>query len=157
MLFRKVSRKILCLNFCDPMDCSPPGSSVHGDSPGKNTGMDCHALLQEIFPTQGSNPGFLHCRCILYHLSHQGSPWILEWAAYPFSKGTSQPRKKLRSLALQADSLPAELHVKPQEDNSDIEISKHLLGTYMLQTVLQTHTCAHSVIYLELRFSVFEL
>ena len=38
------------------MDCSPPGSSVHGDSPGKNTGVGCHALLQGIFPIQGSNP-----------------------------------------------------------------------------------------------------
>ena len=38
------------------------------------TGVGCHALLQGIFPTQGSNPGLLHCRCILYHLSYQGSP-----------------------------------------------------------------------------------
>ena len=38
------------------MDCSPPGSSVHGDSPGENTGMGCHALLQGIFWTQGSTP-----------------------------------------------------------------------------------------------------
>jgi len=38
------------------MDCSLPGSSVHGDSPGKNTGVGCHALFQGIFPTQGSNP-----------------------------------------------------------------------------------------------------
>ena len=44
------------------------------DSPGKNTGVGCHALLQGIFPTQGSNPGLLHCRQILYHLSLQGSP-----------------------------------------------------------------------------------
>ena len=63
-----------CLTLCDPTDCSPPGSSVHGDSPGKNTGVDCHALLQKIFPTQGLNPGLLHCRQILYHLSHRGSP-----------------------------------------------------------------------------------
>ena len=55
------------------MDCSPPGSSVHRDSPGKNTGVGCQALLQGIFPTQGSNPGLLHCRQILYHLSHQRS------------------------------------------------------------------------------------
>ena len=60
--------------LCDPMDCSPPGSSVHGDSPGKNIGVGCLALLQGIFPTQGLNPGLLHCRWILYHLSHQGSP-----------------------------------------------------------------------------------
>jgi len=52
------------------MDCSPLGPSVHGASPGKNTGVGCHALLQGIFPTQGSNPGLRHCRRILYHLSH---------------------------------------------------------------------------------------
>ena len=55
----------LCPTLCDPMDCSPPGSSVHGDSLGKNTGVGCHALLQGIFPTQGSNPGLPHCRLIL--------------------------------------------------------------------------------------------
>ena len=51
-----------CPNLCDPMDCSPPGSSVHVDSPGKNTGVGCHALLPGIFPTQGLNPGLLYCR-----------------------------------------------------------------------------------------------
>ena len=42
--------------------------------PGKNTGVGCYFLLQGIFPTQGLNPGLLHCRQMLYHLSHQGSP-----------------------------------------------------------------------------------
>ena len=65
----------LCPTLCDPMNCSPPGSSVHGDSPGKNIWMGCHALLQGIFLTQGLNPGLPHWRWILYHLSHQGSPW----------------------------------------------------------------------------------
>ena len=46
-----------CPTFCDPMDCSLPRSSVHGDSPGKKTGVGCHALLQRIFSTQGWNPG----------------------------------------------------------------------------------------------------
>ena len=50
----------LCLSLFDPMDSRPPGSSVHGDSPGKNTGVDCHDLLQGIFPTQGSNPDLPH-------------------------------------------------------------------------------------------------
>ena len=50
------------------MDCSPPGSSVHEDSPGKNTGVGCHAFLQGIFPTQGSNPGLPHCVCISIYL-----------------------------------------------------------------------------------------
>ena len=45
-----------CPSLCNPVDCSPSGSSVHGDSPGKSTGVGCHALLQGIFPTQGSNP-----------------------------------------------------------------------------------------------------
>ena len=57
----------------NPMDCSPPGSSVHWDSPGKNIGVGGHALLQGIFPTQGSNPSLPHCRRILYQLSYQGS------------------------------------------------------------------------------------
>ena len=48
-----------------------PGSSVHGDSPGKNTGVGYHALLQGILPTQGLKPGLLHCRQILYRLSHE--------------------------------------------------------------------------------------
>ena len=61
-----------------PHDCSPPGSSVHGDSPGKNIGEGCHALLQGIFPVQGLNPHLPHCRQILYHLSHQGSP-SMKW------------------------------------------------------------------------------
>ena len=58
-----------CLTPCDPMDCNPPGTSAHGYSPGKNTGVGSHSLLQVIFPTQGSNPGLLHCRQIVYCLS----------------------------------------------------------------------------------------
>ena len=57
-----------CPTFCDCMECSPPGSSVHGGYPGKNIRVGCHALPHGIFPTQGSNPGLPHC-------SLQGSPW----------------------------------------------------------------------------------
>ena len=64
------------------------------NSPGHNTGMSSHSLPQGIFPTQGSNPGLLHCRRILYQLSHKGSPRILEWVAYPFSSGSSWPRNR---------------------------------------------------------------
>ena len=49
-----------CPTLCDITDCSLPGSSVHGNSPGENTGVDCHALLQGILPTQGWNPHLLH-------------------------------------------------------------------------------------------------
>ena len=52
-----------CLTLCHPEDCSPPGSSVHGDSPGKNTGVGCLARLKGIFPTQGSRRVW----GILYH------------------------------------------------------------------------------------------
>ena len=52
----------------------PHGLCNLWNSPGQNTGVDCHFLLQGIFPTQGSNPGLLHCRQILYQLSHKGSP-----------------------------------------------------------------------------------
>ena len=64
----------LCPTLCSPMDCIRPVSSVCGDSPGRNTGVGCHALLQGLFPTQGSNPGLPHCRQILYCLIHQGNP-----------------------------------------------------------------------------------
>ena len=48
-----------CPTLCNPMDCSPPGSSIQGDSPGKNTGVGCHALLQGIFLSRGLNPPLL--------------------------------------------------------------------------------------------------
>ena len=56
------------------MDCSSPGCSIPGISPGQNTGVGSHSLLQGIFPTQGSNLNLLHCRRILYCPSYQGSP-----------------------------------------------------------------------------------
>ena len=74
----------LCLTLCDPMDHSPPSSPVHGDSPGKNTRVGYHTLLQGIFPTQGLNPGFVHWRQILYHLSHQGKPIHVLLSFNPF-------------------------------------------------------------------------
>ena len=63
---------------------SPPGSSVHGDSPGKKTGVGCHALHQGVFPTQGLNPGLLHCSFadeFFYPLSHR------EWEGGPKERG----------------------------------------------------------------------
>ena len=52
-----------------------------GISPGKNIGVGCHAFLQGMFPIQGFSPGHLRCRQILYQLSPQGSPGILEWVS----------------------------------------------------------------------------
>ena len=73
------------ITLCTVLMCSVMSDSLwpHGlqpsrllctwNSPGKSTGVDCHTLLQGIFPTQGSNSGFGHCRRILYHLNHQGT------------------------------------------------------------------------------------
>ena len=65
-----------CLTLCDPMDRSPPGSSVHGASLGKDTGLGGHALFQGILPTQESNPGLPHCRWIIYCLSTREAPFL---------------------------------------------------------------------------------
>ena len=72
----------LCATLWGPMDCSPPGSSAHGDSPGKNTGVGCHALLQGIFPMQGLNPhllGRLHWQAGSVPLAPSGKPIIQCW------------------------------------------------------------------------------
>ena len=74
----------------------PHGLYSPWNSPDQNTGVGSLSLLQGIFPTQGSNPGLLHYRQILYQLSHKGSPKILEWVAYPFSSRSSQPRNPTR-------------------------------------------------------------
>ena len=60
----------------------------------KNTGVSRLSLLRGIFPTQGSNWDLLHCRWILYQLSHKGSPRILEWVAYPFFRRSSRSRNR---------------------------------------------------------------
>ena len=77
-----------CPILCDLMGHSPQ------NSPGQNTAVGSLSLLQWIFPTQRSNPGFPHCRWIIYQLSLKESPGILEWVAYPFSSGSSQPRNR---------------------------------------------------------------
>ena len=74
----------------------PHGLYGPWDSLSQNTGVDSLSLLQGILPNQGSNPGLPHCRWILYQLSHKRSPRILEWAAYPFSRGSSWPRNQTR-------------------------------------------------------------
>ena len=72
----------------------PHGLYSQWNSPGQSTGVSSLSLLQGIFPTHWSNPGLLHCRQILYQLSHKWSPRILEWVAYPFSSGSSQLRNQ---------------------------------------------------------------
>ena len=98
------------------MDHSMPGSSVHQIQQARILEWVASFLLQGIFLTQRLNPGLPHCGRILYHLSHQGGPRILEWEAYPFSRGYSQCRNQTGSPALQVDSLPAKLSGKPNNN-----------------------------------------
>ena len=116
----------LCMGFArqeywSGLPCPPPGDLLHPgiepaslmsstlagrfftawhhspwNSPGQNTGVDSLSRLQGIFSTQGLNPGLPHCKRILYHLSHQGSPRILKWVASLFSSGSSPPRNRTR-------------------------------------------------------------
>ena len=116
------------------MHCSPTGSSVHGDPPGKNTGVGCHAFLQGIFQTQGSNPGFPHFRWILYHLATREAHEYWGGQPFPSSGDLPNPGPELGSLALRADSLPAELPGKPRSSEV-ILIELQLIST--LDSVLQ--------------------
>ena len=100
----------LFLTLCNPMDCNPTGFSVHGDSPGKNTGVGCYGLLRAIFSTQGLNPVIPHCRRILCYLCHQENPRILDWVACPFSRGSSRLGIK---MGYPADRWPSELPRSP--------------------------------------------
>ena len=96
----------------DSSPAEPQGNS-------KNTGVGSLSLLQGIFPTQGSNPGLLHCRWILYQLSHKESLRILEWVAYPFSSGSSQPRNRTGVSCIAGGLfLPTELSGTPKGDGS---------------------------------------
>ena len=119
------------MTLWDSMDCSLAGSSVHGILQAKKTGVSSHSLLQDIFPTQRSNPGLPHCRWILYLLSYHSNAWnevkwkplnhvqlfatpwtihtvhgilqarTLEWVDFPFSNSNAY----LQSKALVSASL----------------------------------------------------
>ena len=78
-----------CLTLCNPMDYTVPGILQ-----ARILELGSLSLLQGIFPTQGSNPGLLHCRWILYQLSHKESPRTLKWVAFPFFRGSSWPRDR---------------------------------------------------------------
>ena len=81
-----------CPTLCDPMYYT-----VHGILQAEYRSGSL-SLLPGIFPIQGSNPGLLHCRRILYQLSHQGSPRILEWVAYPFTSRSSRTQESNQDL-----------------------------------------------------------
>ena len=108
-----------CLILCDPKDYTVPA------------GVCSLSLPQGIFPTQGLNPGFPHCRQILNQLSHKRSPRILEWVACPFSGNLPDTGIEPGSPALQADSLPTELLGKPQNYDFGLIIIKVNASTWL--------------------------
>ena len=111
---------------------SSPGSLVHGDSPGKNTGVGCHTLLQGIFPTQGLNPGLLYYRSILYHLSHQGSPCIFH-SEFNFSHPCMQLCVRIPVTASQPWLF---LKLSGKFKNSDPCLFTLLIVSFVVQKIL---------------------
>ena len=84
------------------------------DSPGKDTGVGSLSLLQGVLPTQGSNPGLLLCRQILYHLSHQGTQWS-PWGCYYFSKNASNMNPPWVAATPEKDVLPKSADPIPED------------------------------------------
>ena len=103
-----------CPTLCNPMDCSLPGSSVHEDSPGKNTGLGCHDLLQGNLPNPGIKPRYPALQVDSLPSEPPGKPKNC-WSGYliPSPWDLLDPEVERGSPALQADSLPAELPGKP--------------------------------------------
>ena len=98
----------LCPTLCDPMDYT-----VHRILQARILEWVTVPFSRLSYKPRDRTQAYLHCRWILYQLSHQGSPRILEWVANPFSRGSSDPGIELGSPALQADSLSAERTGKP--------------------------------------------
>ena len=97
---------------CDSL--RPHGLHSPWDSPGQDTGVGSLSLLQGIFPIQGSNPGLPHCGRILYQLSHERSPRILGWVAYPFSRGSSRPKNRTRVFCIAGGFFTNSYHGSPR-------------------------------------------
>ena len=111
-----------CLTLCEPMDSSLLGSSVHGDYTGKNTGVGCEALLQEIFPTEGSN---LHLLCLLH--------W--QASSLPLAPPGCPQNIKLPSLL---SSMMKSCAVWPRRESRDLSVERcppvrHLAAVLVIQ------------------------
>ena len=94
------------------------------NSPGQNTEVGSLSFLQGIFPIQGSNPGLLQFRQILFQLSHKGNPRILEWVAYPFSSRSSWSRNP--TGLSQGDSLARAIREALQTGRTEVNHQKYL-------------------------------
>ena len=101
-----------------PNTLGPHGLYSPWNSSGQNTGVGSLSLLQGIFPTQGSNPGFLHCRWILYQLSYEGNP--KQWLAH--SKKLSKVLVNITLIDEKTEAQRSYLPVIPQLVNMELEI-----------------------------------
>ena len=93
----------LCPTLCDPMDCNLPGSSVHGILQARIP--EWVAIPLSLQPRDWTQVAYIEGEWILYQLSHQESPRILEWVAYSFSRGSSRSKNWTGVSSFQADSL----------------------------------------------------
>ena len=115
----RVSHSVMSDSLRPPMNCSPPGSSVHGILPSKNIRLNSHSLLQGIFPTQELNAGLLHYRQILYCLSQQGSP----------SRAVGRSNKAWRSrIPFRGTFLPCLWYEIKSGNNSEHKLGKSPLA-----------------------------
>ena len=94
----------------------PHGLYSSWNSPGPNTGVGSLSLLQGIFPTEGLNPGLLHCRRILYQLTHKGSPRVLEWVCC--RKGDPFQGLELGSCLMLGNEFSEETHMLTKQEIS---------------------------------------
>ena len=155
-----------CLTLCHPMDCSLPGSSIHGILQARILEWVAISFSRGIFLTQGSNPGLLHCRQTLYPLSHQGSlpsrrpgfdpwvrkiPWRRKWHDTPvFFPGKSHGRRSLSGYSPWGRKESDRLAKKQQGDTSN-DFRKHAFYpdvNYLTRCYLKTRHCFHSSVRL---------
>ena len=116
------------------------------ESPGKNTGVGCHALLQRIFPTQGSKPGLLHCRWILYCLSHRGLCYRM-WLFYRMNTWPESQTEVKVSLAVpSASSLFFHFTKFPYQKHTPYILQKQRHSSCCLLPLGGLHMCVRSMI-----------
>ena len=122
----KVNVSQSCPTLCDPRDYSP------WTSLGRNTGVGSRSLLQGIFPTQGSNPCLLHCRWILYQLSHKRSPGSAEAPVkWNFSNPAKNPTKRYKRHEAGTEISVFKVSWRMQEP----QIGKLLEGAFTLLSI----------------------
>ena len=143
------------------MDCSPPGSSILGILQARIQEQVCHSLLQGIFPTQGSNPGLLHCRQILYQLNRMGRSPSMSWLqqkanivspVLPSLKPSSQRHRAqtahLHPLPQTLNNHPTDLQIPPSTSSipGQLRAAPALPGAPQTQLWTPNWFCSSSIL-----------